>query len=73
MVAWNEFLFALILTQTNAAMTLPVGIASRVTQYEIKWGAMSAAGVVAMLPVLVFATAVQKYLVRGLSLGAVKG
>jgi multiple sugar transport system permease protein len=72
-VAWNEFLFALILTQTNAAMTLPVGIASRVTQYEIKWGAMSAAGVVAMLPVLVFASAAQKYLVRGLSLGAVKG
>jgi multiple sugar transport system permease protein len=72
-VAWNEFLFALILTQTNAAITLPVGIASRVTQYEIKWGAMSAAGVVAMLPVLVFATAAQKYLVRGLSLGAVKG
>lgn len=72
-VAWNEFLFALILTQTNAAMTLPVGIASRVTQYEIKWGAMSAAGVVAMLPVLVFAAAAQKYLVRGLSLGAVKG
>ena len=72
-VAWNEFLFALILTQTEAAMTLPVGIASRVTQYEIKWGAMSAAGVAAMLPVLVFATAAQKYLVRGLSLGAVKG
>lgn len=72
-VAWNEFLFALILTQTEAAMTLPVGIASRVTQYEIKWGVMSAAGVVAMLPVLVFASATQKYLVRGLSLGAVKG
>jgi multiple sugar transport system permease protein len=72
-VAWNEFLFALILTQTEAAMTLPVGIASRVTQYEIQWGTMSAAGVVAMLPVLVFASAAQKYLVRGLSLGAVKG
>lgn len=72
-VAWNEFLFALILSQTESAMTLPVGIASRVTQYEIKWGAMSAAGVVAMLPVLVFSTAAQKYLVRGLSLGAVKG
>lgn len=71
--AWNEFLFALILTQTEKAMTLPVGIASRVTQYEIQWGAMSAAGVVAMLPVLVFASAAQKYLVRGLSLGAVKG
>ena len=72
-VSWNEFLFALVLTQTDAAMTLPVGIAGRVTQYEIKWGVMSAAGTVAMLPILIFALAVQKYLVRGLSLGAVKG
>lgn len=72
-VSWNEFLLALVLTQTDAAMTLPVGIAGRVTQYEIKWGVMSAAGVVAMVPILVFAMAVQRYLVRGLSLGAVKG
>jgi multiple sugar transport system permease protein len=54
-------------------MTLPVGIAGRVTQYEIKWGVMSAAGAVAIVPILVFAMAMQKYLVRGLSLGAVKG
>jgi multiple sugar transport system permease protein len=72
-VCWNEFLFALILTQTDAAMTLPVGIAGRVTQYEIKWGVMSAAGVVAMMPILIFALAAQRYLVRGLSMGAVKG
>lgn len=72
-ISWNEFLFALVLTQTDVAMTLPVGIAGRVTQYEIKWGVMSAAGVVAMLPILIFAMAVQRYLVRGLSLGAVKG
>ncbi len=72
-MSWNEFLLALVLTQTDAAMTLPVGIAGRVTQYEIKWGVMSAAGVVAMLPILVFALAVQRYLVRGLSLGSVKG
>ena len=72
-VSWNEFLFALVLTQTDAAMTLPVGIAGRVTQYEIKWGVMSAAGAVAIVPILIFALAVQKYLVRGLSLGAVKG
>ena len=72
-VSWNEFLLALVLTQTDASMTLPVGIAGRVTQYEIKWGVMSAAGVVAMIPILVFAMAVQRYLVRGLSLGAVKG
>lgn len=72
-VSWNEFLLALVLTQTDAAMTLPVGIAGRVTQYEIKWGVMSAAGVVAMIPIMVFAMSVQRYLVRGLSLGAVKG
>lgn len=72
-IGWNEFLFAFLVAQTDAAMTLPVGIAGRVTQYEIKWGAMSAGGVVAMLPVFVFASAMQKYLVRGLSLGAVKG
>ena len=72
-VSWNEFLFALVLTQTDEAMTLPVGIAGRVTQYGIKWGAMSAAAVVAMVPILVFALSVQRYLVRGLSLGAVKG
>jgi multiple sugar transport system permease protein len=72
-VSWNEFLFALVLTQTDVAMTLPVGIAGRVTQYEIKWGVMSAAGVVAMIPILVFALAMQRHLVRGLSLGAVKG
>jgi len=72
-VSWNEFLFALVLTQTDTAMTLPVGIAGRVTQYGIKWGAMSAASVVAIIPILAFALSVQKYLVRGLSLGAVKG
>jgi multiple sugar transport system permease protein len=72
-VCWNEFLFALVLTQTDAAMTLPVGIAGRVTQYEIKWGVMSAAGAVAMMPILIFALAMQRYLVRGLSLGSVKG
>ena len=72
-VSWNEFLFALVLTQTDASMTLPVGIAGRVTQFEIKWGVMSAAAVVAMMPILVFALAMQRYLVRGLSLGAVKG
>jgi multiple sugar transport system permease protein len=72
-VSWNEFLFALVLMQTDASMTLPVGIAGRVTQFEIKWGVMSAAAVVAMMPIMIFALAMQRYLVRGLSLGAVKG
>lgn len=72
-VSWNEFLFALVLTQTDASTTLPVGIAGSVTQFEIKWGVMSAAATVAVVPILVFALSLQKYLVRGLSMGAVKG
>ncbi|MGH9804919.1 MAG: carbohydrate ABC transporter permease [Candidatus Acidiferrales bacterium] len=72
-LSWNEFLFALVLTQTEAALTLPVGIANQVTQYEIRWGAMSAAGVVAMVPLFVVALLVQRHLVRGLTYGAVKG
>lgn len=72
-LSWNEFLFALVLTQTEAALTLPVGIANQVTQYEIRWGAMSAAGVVAMAPLFLVALLVQRHLVRGLTYGAVKG
>ncbi len=72
-LSWNEFLFALILSQTRAAATLPIGVAANVTQYEIKWGQMSAAGVIAVVPVLIFAFIVQKHLVRGMSFGAIKG
>ncbi|MBW8036365.1 MAG: carbohydrate ABC transporter permease [Planctomycetes bacterium] len=72
-MSWNEFLFALILSQTRVAATLPIGVASRVTQYEILWGQMSASGVIALTPVLLFAFLVQKHLVRGMSMGAVKG
>ncbi len=72
-MSWNEFLFALILSQTRVAATLPIGVASRVTQYEILWGQMSASGVIALTPVLIFAFMVQKHLVRGMSMGAIKG
>jgi multiple sugar transport system permease protein len=72
-MSWNEFMFALILSQTRDAATLPIGVASRVTQYEILWGPMSAGGVVAVIPVLIFAFIVQRHLVRGMSFGAIKG
>jgi multiple sugar transport system permease protein len=71
-LVWNEFLFALILTTTSASITLPVGIAGYVSQFEVLWGQMSAVGTVAILPILIFTLLVQRYLVRGLTLGAVK-
>jgi len=72
-LSWQEFLFALILTQTASSATLPILVSSQVTQYQILWGQMSAAGTITMVPVLVFAFAVQRYLVRGMSFGAIKG
>lgn len=69
--SWNEFLFALILTR-NRAMTLPVAIAGMREAHGLMWGAVSATAAIATLPVLLIAIVLQKYIVRGLSLGAVK-
>ena len=72
-LSWNEFLFALILTDTVDAKTLPIGIVGRITKLEVRWGEMSAAGFASMVPIVIFAFMFQRHLVRGLSFGAVKG
>lgn len=70
--SWNEFLLALILTQTKA-QTLPIAVASQITQYDIKYGNMMAAGVITSVPVLVLALLAQRHLTRGLAVGGVTG
>ena len=72
-LSWNELLFALILTDTKSAQTLPSAIAGRVGVLHIDWAEISAMGIVALLPLLIAAFAVQRHLVRGLSFGAVRG
>ena len=69
---YNEFLFALVLTSTPGAETMPVGAATLIGRINVDWGAMSAAGVIGALPIVVFSFFVQKHLVRGLTMGAVK-
>jgi multiple sugar transport system permease protein len=69
---YNEFLFALVLTSTPAAETMPVGAATLIGRINVDWGAMSAAGVIGALPIVIFSLFVQKHLVRGLTMGAVK-
>jgi multiple sugar transport system permease protein len=71
-VTYNEFLMALVPTSTPRAQTVPVGAATLIGRISIDVGAMAAAGVVAALPIVVFAIVVQRHLVRGLTLGAVK-
>ncbi len=70
--SWNEFLYAMVLT-TRDAKTLPLGIYNWVSYEEVRWGELTAAAVLAMLPVIIFYLFIQKALVRGLPMGAVKG
>lgn len=70
-MAWNEFLFAMIFTRTTA-VTLPVGISGFITEEQIFWGYITAAATVAAVPPVVFALVFQRYIVRGLTFGAVK-
>jgi multiple sugar transport system permease protein len=71
-VTYNEFLIALVLTSTPKAQTVPVGASTLIGRISIDVGAMAAAGIVAAIPIMVFAVIVQRHLVRGLTLGAVK-
>lgn len=71
MNSWNEFLFALNLTGTHAK-TLPVMAANFVTQEAILWGPVTAAGTMLMIPMFIFTLLIQKHLVQGLTMGAVK-
>jgi multiple sugar transport system permease protein len=69
--AWNEFLYASMLTSFNAK-TLPVVISGYISDKFLRWGEMSALGAAMVLPVVVFSALAQRYLVRGLTFGAVK-
>lgn len=71
--SWKEFLFALTLSSTPAAMTIPVGIASFAQEYNIRYGEMAAAAFFATLPGLVLVFVAQKHIVKGMTLGALKG
>lgn len=70
--SWNEFLFSLILTGFDTR-TLPVAVVGFQASLGVRWGEMAAGATVAIIPVLLFALLVQRYLVRGLTAGAVKG
>lgn len=71
-VTFNEFMFALALTATPKAMTMPRGTATLIGRIDTDWASMAAAGMIGALPIVIFALLVQRHLVRGLTMGAVK-
>jgi glycerol transport system permease protein len=69
--AWNEYLFAATLTSVDAR-TITTGLAEFVTVTGTNWGEMAAVAVLTLIPSLVFVSFVQRYIVMGLTFGAVK-
>ncbi len=70
---WNNFLFALMFMSREDGFTIPVGLSYTIGEYSADFGALAAGGVVAALPVVLVFAVIQRYLVRGISAGAVKG
>ncbi len=73
LIAWDEFLYALVFTSTNASKTIPVAIAEFTGRYTTDFGLQSAGGILAAIPPVLIAVAFQRSIVGGLSAGAVKG
>lgn len=71
-LAWNDFLVALLLTSTNAK-TFTVGLAGFLSAYNLDLGPMCAGAFLFSFPVMIISLAVQKYIVQGMTAGAVKG
>jgi multiple sugar transport system permease protein len=69
--SWNEFALAFFLTSFNSR-TIPTTVTFFLTVLGVIWGEMAAVGVVATIPILIFAVIVQKYLIRGLTFGAIR-
>lgn len=72
LASWNEFLFALLLTAVRS-QTTPIVIANFQTQFGLDWGSMTALAVVYSIPVILLTLLLQRHIVAGLTLGAVKG
>ena len=73
LTSWNEFLLALMFTQTPASQTMPIVVASFTSDFTISFSFINAAGVLAIVPPVMLAIMFQRYIVSGLTAGAVKG
>jgi ABC-type glycerol-3-phosphate transport system permease component len=72
-LSWNEYLFASVVATSVTTKTLPVGIAEFITSFDIRWGEIMALGTITTVPVIIFFMLIQKYFVKGLTAGAIKG
>ena len=73
LIAWNSYVWALVLTTDSNMFVLSVGIANMVGEYRVQWNELMAAAVIAALPVMALYALLEKHLVNAITAGAVKG
>ncbi|MDD4079810.1 MAG: carbohydrate ABC transporter permease [Eubacteriales bacterium] len=71
--SWNELIAGTIFISTSDMWTVPVGLKSLIGKYDVKWGVLMAGGVLALLPTAIMFAVMQRFVVEGLTAGAVKG
>ena len=72
-LSWNEYLFAGVLITSGSLKTIPVGISEFITSFDVRWGEIMAMGALATMPVIALFLAVQRFFLRGVIAGAIKG
>jgi len=73
LLSWKDFFWALLFTYSPKSQTIPIGITTYMSEFHESWGQITAVGVLAILPIMIFAFLVQNYLIEGLTKGALKG
>lgn len=73
LIAWNSYVWALVLTTDSSMYVLSVGISNMVGEYRVQWNELMAAAVIAALPVMVLYSVLERHLVNAITSGAVKG
>jgi ABC-type glycerol-3-phosphate transport system permease component len=72
-LSWNEYLFAGVLITSGSLKTIPVGISEFITSFDVRWGEIMAMGALATMPVIALFLSVQRFFLRGVIAGAIKG
>jgi ABC-type glycerol-3-phosphate transport system permease component len=73
LIAWSEYPFALVLLRKQPVQTVSVALGSYIREFDVYWNEMAAAAVIVSLPIIAIFQVLQKYMVRGLLSGALKG
>ena len=73
LLSWTDYTYALMLIASDANKTIPIGLASMLGSYDIRWGEIMAGSTIITLPLLVIFVFLSRYFIKGLAAGAMKG